>query len=367
MRSAHPFMSATQPDPMTTPDQSPSRSALPTLSEAAPWLSWFTPPFEFGSFFAPEDTVLCALATRAALRRARRPLDSQDASRGANGPVVELTSGSALVLAAALLDRPGLRGVAAETDPEAVESARRNLAALGLEGRTTVRRLGLFSGRLAPWLRQLAPSVLACNPPYVPEPPSARLALVAGSGPRGDRHPRRVLRAAADAGVARVVLSWCSLGDPIQVMRTATRAGYRLEQLWVAAVADGEYTGGVHAYMRTLASAFLNEHPATLATLADDGSARFGYLLLAGSFIRASRDATGVARQRRGARRVARLMFDFRRDGLDALRRLHAAETPGVRVYSIDRWDELRLRMTAHGPSPEGDPTFTTRIEAASG
>lgn len=328
-----------------------SGHVLPALSSAAPWLSWFIPPFEFGSFFSPEDTVLCALATREALRRSGHRSSSEGGGDvRTKGPLVELTSGSGLVLAAALIDRPTLRGVAAETDPHAVESARRNMAGLGLERRTTVHRLGLFSGRLAPWLRQLSPSIVACNPPYVPEPPSGPLALVAGSGSRGDQHPRRVLQAAADAGVSRVVLSWCSLGDPDRVMRTATRAGYRLEQLWVAAIADGEYTGGVHSYVQTLPTAFLNESPDTLSALAEDGSARFSYLLLAGSFVRASSDANGVRPQRRGERRVARLMLDFRRTGLDALVRRQAAKMPGVRLYIADRWDELQLRVTAHGP-----------------
>ncbi len=338
---------------MPPAELSHSHTTLPTLSAAAPWLARFTPPFEFGSFFSPEDTVLCALATRAAARRARAERSGADPRSG--GSIVELTSGSALVLGAALLDDPTLRGFAAETDPEAVASARRNVGALGLADRTSVDRIGLFSSALVPWLRQIDPTIVACNPPYVPEPPSTRLALVAGAGPRGDRHPRRVLRAAAEADVARVVLSWCSLGDPNRVMRTAARAGYRLERLWVAAIADGEYTGGVHDYLHTLPTSYHNESPNTLRALGGDGGdggVRFAYLLLAGSFVRdpaATSDGTSTPRQRRAIRRVARLMDDFRQGGVAAIERMAAARPPGVALYLVDRWDELRLRMTAHG------------------
>lgn len=313
------------------------RASLPSLADAAPWLASFRPPFAFGSFFAPEDTVLCALATRAALRRV------PDARR-----VVELTAGSTLVLGAQLLADPRLEGHGAEVDPDAVRRARQNLQALGLSRRAHVRRVGLFSPRLAAWLRRARPDVLACNPPYIPEPPDAPLALVAGAGPRGDRHPRRVLRVAAEAGVPRVVLSWCSLGDPVRVVRTAVRAGYRLERLWAAALADGEYSGEVRDYLHALPTAFLAEDAATLGTLAPDGAARFGYLLLAGSFVRDADDGA-AERGRRAVRRVARLVRDFRTEGLTALERACTAGAPGLTAFVCDRWDELRLRAVAHG------------------
>lgn len=329
------------PSPLPPDTAAPAvlgRVALPSLAAAAPWLARYRPPFRFGTFFAPEDTVLCALATRAALGGVARPRR-----------VVELTAGSALVLAEQLFGDPALRGVAAEVDPGAVVRARDNLRALGLDGRARVRRAGLFSPRLAGWLRGLRPDVLACNPPYVPEPPDTPGALVAGAGPRGDRHPRRTLRVAAEAGVPRVVLSWCSLGDPVRVVRTAVRAGYRLERLWAVALADGEYTGEVHAYLRTLPTAFLAEDSATLAALAGDGSARFGYLLLAGSFVRdAGPDA--AVRGRRAVRRVRDLVRAFRDEGIAALARAHAARTSGLTLFVCDRWDELQMRVAAHGP-----------------
>lgn len=326
----------------THPPPPSPRVPLPSLAGAAPWLARFRPPFAFGSFFAPEDTVLCALATADALRRAPH------ARR-----LAELTAGSALVLAAQLLDHPARTGVAAEVDPEVVGRARANLHALGLADRAHVRRIGLFSPRLAGWLRRVRPDVLACNPPYVPEPPDAPGALVAGAGPRGDRHPRRLLRAAAEAGVERVVLSWCSLGHPVGVLRTAVRAGYRLERLWVAAIADGEYTGDVHPYLRTLPSAYLSEDVGTLDALAPDESARFAYLLLAGSLVRDG-DEGAAARGARAIRRLGRMMRAFRGEGLAALERERA--TPGVRLFACDRWDELQMRATAHGAARGEEP-----------
>jgi hypothetical protein len=337
-------MTSVTPTAVSPDAATPRRVQLPSLADHTPWLARFGPPFQFGSFFAPEDTVLCALAAGTALRRSRRP---GDPAAAAARRVVELTAGSALVLCAALRSEPGLEGFGSEVDPEAVARAHGNFRALGVADRAHVRRVGLFSPRLAGWLRRLRPAVVACNPPYIPEPPGTPLALVAGSGPRGDRHPRHVLRVAAEAEVPRVVLSWCSLGDPVRVTRAAARAGYRLERLWAAALADGEYSGDVHPYLRTLPTAYLSEDPATLSALAPDGSARFVYLLLAGSFVRAG---DGDARRlRRGVRRVAALMDAFRAGGVAALERAHTARAPGLSLYAVDRWDELRLRMTAHG------------------
>lgn len=322
----------------------PSAFELPELGDAAQWLARLAPPFEFGDFFAPEDTVLCALATRSALARARR----------GRPRVAELTAGGAVVLADALLEDSTRRGAAAELDPAAVRRGRANLAALGLGGRSKVVRLGLFSRRLAPWLRAFGADVVACNPPYIPEPPGDRLALVAGAGADGARHPRRAIHTAARAGTPRLVLSWCSLGDPVGVVRTAARAGYRLASLWVGLIADGEYSGAVHPYLRTLNTAFLTEDAATLGRLAPDGGARFGYLLLAGDFER-----TAAGSRRAGAPAVAMvdaLVRDFAHDGAVALeRRAGGAATTRVggvdcHWFASDRWDELRLRAFAHGP-----------------
>ena len=343
--------SATPADPARLVRPTPSALALPRLTDAAAWLARLEPPFEFGDFFAPEDTVLCALATRDALGHTpgRR--------------VAELTAGGAVVLADALLADGQRRGLAAELDPEAIRRARANLAALGLGGRSAVVRSGLFSRALARRLRAFGADVVACNPPYIPEPPGNRLALVAGAGADGARHPRRAIHVARAARAPRLVLSWCSLGDPVGVVRTAARAGYRLASLWVTLIADGEYSGGVHAYLRTLPTAFLSEDPATLRALSRDGGARFGYLLLAGDFERV-RAAPAVSR-RAGAPAVGlldRLVRDFRREGAAALERRAGGSAVttegGVACHwsAADRWDELRLRALAPGRAHGGAP-----------
>ncbi|GJG86989.1 hypothetical protein tb265_21700 [Gemmatimonadetes bacterium T265] len=324
----------------------PGVLGLASLADAAPWLARFTPPYAFGDFFAPEDTVLCVLATRAAL--ARPPGGTR---------LAELTAGGALVLADALLDDPARRGAAAELDPAAVRRARANLAGLGLGGRSVVQRSGLFSRGLSRRLRRFRPDVVACNPPYIPEPPGNRLALVAGAGADGARHPRRAIHTAARAGVPRLVLSWCSVGDPVGVVDTAAHAGYQLTALWCALIADGEYTGAVHGYLRTLPTAFLTEDGATLDALAPDGAAHFAYLLLAGEF---QRTAGPTQRRRRAGERAAGvvdgLVHDFARDGAAALAAraggAPASVLDGVACqwFAADRWDELRMRALAHGP-----------------
>lgn len=325
---------------------------LPSLADSAGWLARMTPPFAFGDFFAPEDTVLCALATCAAL--ARRMAGGQGRARC----VAELTAGGAVVLADALAADPGLHGAAAELDPVAVRRARANLAILGLRSRSAVVRSGLFSRGLSRWLRRVRADVVACNPPYIPEPPGDRLALVAGAGADGARHPRRAIHVAARAGVPTLVLSWCSVGDPVGVVQTAARAGYRLVTLWCALIADGEYTGAVHDYLRALPTAFLTHDPATLAALAPDGGARFGYLLLAGEFDRD--DASPGVVRRAGEQAAAgldALVREFAREGSAALdARAHGAAVSPVggvacHWFAADRWDELRMRALAHGPA----------------
>ena len=327
----------------------PLALSLPSLADAAPWLARLTPPFAFGDFFAPEDTVLCALATREALAHARPQ---------GGGRVAELTAGSAVVLVDTLLGDRRVRGGATELDPAAVHRARTNLADLGLGRRAVVTRSGLFSRGLSRWLRAFRPDVVACNPPYIPEPPGAALALVAGAGADGARHPRRTLHVAARARVSRLVLSWCSVGDPVAVVRTAARAGYVLETLWTALIADGEYSGLVHEYLRRLPTAFLHEGVPTLRALAPDGAARFAYLLLAGEFVRAGTRRAAVRRRAEpGIAAVDALMRDFARDGASALERRAASATPIATAsagpvchwFVADRWDELRLRALAHG------------------
>jgi hypothetical protein len=319
-------------------------TALRSLADVAVPLARFRPPFEFGDFFAPEDTLLCALATASALRRAAREAGAPPAR------LVELTCGGGVVALGPLDRWPTLRAWGADVDADAIARARRNAAALGHADRARFVRRGLFDRRLAAWLARRAPDVVACNPPYVPEPPGIPGALVAGAGPDGARHPRRTLAVCARAGVRRLVLSWCSLGDPVGVVRAARRRGYRLEALWAAAIADGEYTGGAHAYLRTLPTAWLDESAATHAALAPDGSARFGYLLLAGSFVRDGE--ASPARTRAGVRLVARLVRRFARRGLPGIASLAGGgRVPRLQAYVADRWDELALRAVAHGPS----------------
>jgi hypothetical protein len=37
------------------------------------------------------------------------------------------------------------------------------------------------------------------------------------------------------------------------------------------------------------------------------------------------------------------------REGIAAVERAHARRRPGLTCYVVDRWDELRMRVAAHG------------------
>jgi hypothetical protein len=155
-----------------------------------------------------------------------------------------------------------------------------------------------------------------------------------------------VLELASAARPAALVLSWCSLCDPAGVVGRAERAGYVLDALYVCAIADGEYSGMVHDYLRTLPTAFLSESEETVAALAPDGAGRFGYLLLAGVF-RDVGDARQVGDAGEAAAAVRTLMRRFASEGLRALEEVNAPFT--VQAFILDRWDEIALRAALHG------------------
>ena len=346
----------------------PRRSPLSSLATEATRLRRFVPPFRFTSFFAPEDTLLCVLAAEGALAGlgGRGP---RSAVVGANGAgellgsapasgeaaslrIVELTTGSGLV-GLRLLDiepRATLFGV--DIDHQAPAVARANAERLGLADRARFERASIWERALERGLRAEPVDLLVCNPPYIPEPPGAALPVEAGAGPDGAAHVRRVIEIATAARPAALALSWCSLADPAGIVADAELAGYRLDALYVVAIGDGEYSGGVHRYLRGLPTAFLSDQPDVVAEVAPDGAARFAYLLLAGVF-HDTRGASGGASD--GAGRVAgdaaaavdALMRDFVTHGADALA-APSAPFP-VSAWLLDRWDEIALRAFLHG------------------
>jgi hypothetical protein len=348
----------------------PRRALLPSLAGEAPSrLDRFVPPFRFTSFFAPEDTLLCVLAAEGALAglRGRRPRSaelgppasgqllggtSSSPSNGAAPPlrIVELTTGSGLV-GLRLLDvepRSTLFGV--DIDHEAPAVARANAERLGLGGRARFERASIWERAVERGLLAEPVDLLVCNPPYIPEPPGAALPVEAGAGPDGAAHVRRVIEIANLARPTALALSWCSLCDPAGVVADAERAGYRLDALYAVAIGDGEYSGGVHRYLRGLPTAFFSDLPDVVAEVAPDGAARFAYLLLAGVFHdeRASVQKGGDRRTNGdSAVAVDALVRDFVARGVDALV-APAAPFP-VSAWILDRWDEIALRAFLHG------------------
>lgn len=344
----------------------PRRSLLPSLAGEATRLRRFVPPFRFTSFFAPEDTLLCVLAAEGALAGLDgRRSHGADPGAAGNGQllggtpsstgaapmrIVELTTGSGLV-GLHLLDvepRATLFGV--DIDHEAPAVARANAERLGLADRARFERASIWERAVERGLLAERVDLLVCNPPYIPEPPGAALPVEAGAGPDGAAHVRRVIEIANLARPTALALSWCSLCDPVGIVADAERAGYRLDGLYVVAIGDGEYSGGVHRYLRGLPTAFLSELVDVVAEVAPDGAARFAYLLIAGVFHdeRASpAPAAGSRTRGDSADAVNALMRDFVARGADALA-VPSAPFP-VSSWILDRWDEIALRAFLHG------------------
>jgi hypothetical protein len=240
-----------------------------------------------------------------------------------------------------------------DIDPGAPPVARQNAAALGVADRARFERMSVWDAACEPLLAERVVDVLICNPPYIPEPPGDPLAVEAGSGADGAAHLRRVAELAGRLRPRSVALSWCSLGDPVGVTEAMERAGYALEALSAVAIADGEYSGLVQPYLEQLPTAFLSSTAATRDSLADDGAARFGYVLLAGVW-RSLEGALPDAATGSAVPAVRALMEGFARDGLPALR------DPGApfayAAWLLDRWDEIALRAMLHGPAAAPRP-----------
>lgn len=320
-----------------------SRSAsigVPSLLDHAWRLEPFLHPFTFSAFFSPEDTLLCVLAADAA--RSLLPVP---------GPrIAELTSGSGLVGLYLILRDRGASLLGLDIDNDAGRVAESNARFLGVSGRVRFAQSDLWSASTAELLETARPQLLVCNPPYVPEPPGTTMQIEAGAGPHGTAHLLRALELARSLQPDALALSWCSLSDPATVVAAAETAGYELAELYVAAIADGEYSGSVHPYLRDLDDCYINEQPETLDIIAADGSARFAYLLFAGAFRRRETPRPASAA-------VRGICEDFARDGVHTLAGRSAPFA--LHCSLLTRWDELRLRALLHGEIPRSPRTPT--------
>ncbi|MGE5749801.1 MAG: hypothetical protein ACM31F_07565 [Gemmatimonas sp.] len=260
--------------------------------------------------------------------------------------IAELTTGSGLVGLHLLLLESGSRLVGLDVDPTATEIAARNAKHLGLARRARFECADLWSASTLSTLQEARPSLLICNPPYIPEPHGEQLEIEAGAGPDGTAHLVRTLEIADQIRPRAVALSWCSLSDPGKILRMAESVGYRLRSLFMVVISDGEYSGSVHDYLRSVPHAYLNESDETVKAVAPDGSGRFAFLLMAGDFSSSPTDVTG---NDDAARAVERICEQFTSTGISALTN-PVAPIP-VRTWILDRWDELRLRAALHGNS----------------
>ncbi len=287
------------------------------------------------------------VAAEASLSHARQPgmtIPGREPLR-----IAELTSGSGLIGLHLLRIERNSTLLGLDLDPSAAAVATDNAEMLALTRRTRFTRADLASRNTENLLVRERAQLIVCNPPYVPEPSSGNLPVEAGAGPNGTAHLMRAIELARIVRPRALALSWCSLSHPEQVVKEAEKSGYRLNSLFVALIADGEYSGAVGGYLRSLPTAFLNDSPETLAAIAPDGSASFGYLLMSGEFSRAS---SGPGRpEATASEQIRTICSRFARRGLASLDSLQTSFP--LRVWLMDRWDEVRLRAFLHGEVPQ--------------
>ena len=316
---------------------------LPSFLDEANRLRTFVPPFRFTAFFSPEDTLLCACASEAALVHARTHPRASTWSRRTMR-IAELTTGSGLIGLHLLTLESGSRLMGLDIDPAAIEIAQKNASLLGLGKRARFECADLWSDSTALELRDYSPDLMICNPPYIPEHQGEKLRIEAGAGPDGTDHLMRAVELAADVRPKAMSLSWCSLSHPDKVLSAALDAGFSLNSLNIVVIADGEYSGSVRDYLQSLPHAYINEQNETVQTVAPDGSGRFAYLLMAGDFSRNKNT------DREMPRAVERICERFQDEGLSSLVKPEASIP--VRAWILDRWDELRMRAFLHGTRP---------------
>lgn len=313
---------------------------LPSFLDEAGRLHAFVPPFRFTSFFSPEDTLLCACASEAALAHARSPRRQNAWSRNTMR-IAELTTGSGLVGLHLLMLETGSRLTGLDVDPSAIEIAEKNARLLGLGKKARFECADLWSNATVAALRDYSPDLVICNPPYVPEPDDEKLKIEAGAGPDGTAHLMRAIDLVGGLRPKAMSLSWCSLSNPRKVLTAAANAGFSLNSLNIVVIADGEYSGSVGDYLRSLPHAYINEQSDTVNAVAPDNSGSFAYLLMAGDFSRTEKLDAAIPHA------VEQICQRFSVEGLSSLTGLQAPIP--VRAWMLDRWDELRLRAFLHG------------------
>jgi hypothetical protein len=313
---------------------------LPSFIDEAGRLRSFVPPFRFTAFFSPEDTLLCACASEAALAHARTHQKSSAWSRHTMR-IAELTTGSGLVGLHLLALEAASRLTGLDVDPTAIEIAQKNAKLLGLGRRARFECADMWSDATVSALRDYSPDLIICNPPYVPESDDQKLRIEAGAGPDGTAHLMRAIELARGLRPKAMSLSWCSLSDPAKVLIAALAAGFSLNSVYIVAIADGEYSGSVREYLGSLPHAYFSEQDETMRAVAPDGSGRFAYLLMAGDFSRDKESNPAIPRA------IERICEQFADEGLSSL--VNPDAPIPVRSWILDRWDELRMRAFLHG------------------
>ena len=150
--------------------------------------------------------------------------------------VVELGTGDATAISDVLGALPSLRVRSFDISAPTVEKARANIAARGLTDRYTVELCDFFDQADAAGGPQV--TTVISNPPYIPAPDGDILMPELWGGIRGNDLVLRLLKAGYDNVIAAVA----SYSDPLETVRTATDAGYRVGNFLAMGLDYGPYS-----------------------------------------------------------------------------------------------------------------------------
>ncbi len=164
--------------------------------------------------------------------------------------VVELGTGDATAISDVVATLPGLRVHGYDISAPSVERARENIAARGVADRYTVELGDFFDHADGSGGPEIA--TVISNPPYIPAPDGDILMPELWGGVYGNDLVLRLLKAGYDNVIAAVA----SYSDPVDSVRTAHDAGYRVANFLAMGLDYGTYSGEpkVRDHIRKLCS-----------------------------------------------------------------------------------------------------------------
>jgi methylase of polypeptide subunit release factors len=162
--------------------------------------------------------------------------------------VVELGSGDASAIAAAVRSLPGLRVRGYDISADSVARARENIAERGVADRYTVELGDFFDAADSAGGPPVTTAI--ANPPYIPAPDRDILMPELWGGVHGNDLALQLLK----AGYENVVVAVPSYADPATTVATAAELGYRVVNFLAMGLDYGPYSSEpkVAAHIRRL-------------------------------------------------------------------------------------------------------------------